>query len=428
MKKIVLGLFLATSILALAENAKKTMINPKKLKAVDKYIEEEIEKGFPGAQLVVVKDGKMVLNKAYGYRKKWDGLKSLENPPKNSTDVLYDLASNSKMYATNFALQKLVYEKKIDVKDLVSKYIKDFKDTPEDKIQGKDKMTLEDLLTHRAGFKPDPEYHNLKNAGVLYSQEKDETIKKILITPLEYEPGSKNVYSDVDYMLLGLVVEQLTGQPLDQYVENEIYRPLGLKNIMFRPLQKGIPKDRIAPTELQGNTRDGVIEFPNIRTKTIEGDVHDEKAYYSMGGVSGHAGLFGTASDVAVLTQVMLNNGEYKNHKFFDEKIVKEFTSPSSTNLTYGLGWRVHGNSNLDWMFSSLAPKEAYGHTGWTGTLTVIDPVNDMSIVLLTNRKHSPVLDNKKNPNKFEGDTFGISTYGPVVQRVYEALEPVKSK
>lgn len=437
MKKKIAGLFLAITMLSgaqenyttltKAENLENLGVNREKLQDVSKFINSEIEKGFPGAQLVVIKDGKVVLDEAYGYRKKYEGSKLLSKPEPNSKDVLYDLASNTKMYATNFALQKLVYEKKLDVKDLVSKYIPEFKDRKEDVIKGKDKMTIEDILTHRAGFKPDPEYHNPKNAGALFSQNKDETMKKIIETPLEYEPGSKNVYSDVDYMLLGMIVERITGKQLDTYVEEEIYKPLGLKNIMFNPLKKGVAKERTAPTELNGNTRDGVISFPNIRTKTIEGEVHDEKAFYSMEGVSGHAGLFGTASDLAVLTQVMLNNGGYGDKKFFDKKVVDQFTAPSPTNPTFGLGWRRHGNETMDGTFSALSPYTAYGHTGWTGTFTLIDSKNNLAIVLLTNRKHTPVLDKEKNPHKFVGDTYDIGGYGKVVEKVYESFNNLKS-
>lgn len=437
MKKKIGALFLAISmfmgaqdkypVLVKAENLDKIGVNREKLQDVSNFINNEIKNGFPGAQLVVVKDGEIILNEAYGYRKKYEGSTLLTNPDPNNKEVLYDLASNTKMYATNFALQKLVYEKKLDVKDLVSKYIPEFKDREGDKIKGKDKMTVEDILTHRAGFKPDPEYPNPKNAGDLFSQEREKTMKKIMETPLEYEPGSKNVYSDVDYMLLGMIIERVTGKQLDTYVEEEIYKPLGLKNIMFNPLRKGIAKERLAPTELNGNTRDGVIEFPNIRRKTIEGEVHDEKAFYSMDGVSGHAGLFGTATDVAVLTQVMLNNGGYGDKKFFDEKIVKEFTSPSPTNPTYGLGWRRHGNESMDGTFSSLSPYTAYGHTGWTGTFTLIDSTNNLAIVLLTNRKHTPVLEKEKNPHKFVGDTFDIGGYGKVVEKVYESFNNLKN-
>jgi CubicO group peptidase (beta-lactamase class C family) len=338
-------------------------------------------------------------------------------------DTLFDLASNTKMYAANFALQKLASEGKIDIHAKVQDYIPEFKDTEADVIKGKDTMRIIDVLHHTAGFKPDPQYHNPKVSKELYSQERVKTIENINKTPLTYEPGTQNVYSDVDYMLLGTIVEKITGQKLDEYVENELYKPLNLKDTVFNPLQKGFKPKEIAATELLGNTRDGVIHFPNIRTHTLQGEVHDEKAFYSMEGVSGHAGLFSTTSDLAVLLQVMLNGGGYGNEKLFDEETIEEFVAPSEKNATYGLGWRLNGNDSMDWMFSKYASDSAYGHTGWTGTVTIIDPEQDLGIVLLTNKKHSPLVNPAANSNQFFGDLFTTGSYGSVVTAVYEALE-----
>lgn len=242
-------------------------------------------------------------------------------------------------------------------------------------------------------------------------------------TPLEYQPGTKHIYSDVDYMILGFIIESVTGTPLDQYVENNIYKPLGLKHTVFNPIKKGFNPQQIAATELNGNTRDGVIAFPNIRTSTIWGEVHDEKAWYSMGGVSGHAGLFSDTSDMAVLMQVMLNEGGYRKVKLFDKEIVKLFTQCSAEDATFGLGWRVNGNASMTPTFGVLASKETYGHTGWTGTLTAIDPVNHMAIVILGNRPHSPVANPTKNPNVFVSGLLPAATYGWIVDQIYGALK-----
>jgi CubicO group peptidase (beta-lactamase class C family) len=227
-------------------------------------------------------------------------------------------------------------------------------------------------------------------------------------------------------MLLGYIVEKVTGQKLDNYVENAIYKPLGLKHTIFNPLQKGFKPKDFAATELMGNTRDGVISFPNVRTYTLQGEVHDEKAFYSMEGVSGHAGLFSTTSDLAVLLQVMLNGGSYGNKSFFEKETIEEFVAPSEMNSTYGLGWRLNGDDSMDWMFSKYASDSAYGHTGWTGTVTIIDPEQNLGIVLLTNKKHSPLVDPAVNSNQFFGDLFTTGRYGSVVTAVYEALESNK--
>ncbi|KKI93156.1 esterase [Bacillus sp. SA1-12] len=397
-----------------------------KLEKVDQLIEKEVAAGFPGAALIVIKDGKIVKKESYGYKQKFDGHTPLRKPLKMKDDTMFDLASNTKMYATNFALQKLVAEGKLDLYAPVQQYIPEFKDKETDVIKGKDTLRIIDVLHHTAGFTPDPQYHNPKVAKELYSQEREKTIEFLSDTPLTYEPGTKNIYSDVDYMLLGAIIEEITGQQLDAYVEKEIYKPLKLKRTMFNPLQKGYKSKDFAATELLGNTRDGLIDFPNIRTYTLQGEVHDEKAFYSMEGVSGHAGLFSTTSDTAVLLQVMLNGGGYGDHAFFDQDIVETFTEPSKVNPTYGLGWRLNRNDSMEWMFGPHASDSAYGHTGWTGTVTIIDPEFNLGIVLLTNKKHSPLVNPESNPNQFIGDLFQTGSYGSVVTAIYEALEKNK--
>ncbi len=429
--KLITSALLAFSVSAFAvdypvltnASPEKAGFDIKKLNRLDSWIQNQIDAGYAGMNILVIKDNHIVLQKAWGYAKKYDGSDLMSNPIKATTHTMYDLASNTKMYATNFALQKLVYEGKIGVNDLVSKYIPGFADLPDDKIIGKNTLRITDILHHVAGFPADSQYPNQKVAGDLYSQDKATTLEMIKKTPLEYQPGTKHIYSDVDYMILGFIIESVTGTPLDQYVENNIYKPLGLKHTVFNPLKKGFNPQQIAATELNGNTRDGVIAFPNIRTSTIWGEVHDEKAWYSMGGVSGHAGLFSDTSDMAVLMQVMLNEGGYGKVKLFDKEIVKQFTQSSAEDATFGLGWRVNGNASMTPTFGVLASKETYGHTGWTGTLTAIDPVNHMAIVILGNRPHSPVADPTKNPNVFVSGLLPAATYGWIVDQIYGALK-----
>ncbi|ADO48851.1 penicillin binding protein PBP4B [[Enterobacter] lignolyticus] len=396
----------------------------KKLNKLDDWIQNQISAGYPSINLLIVKDNHIVYQKAWGYAKKYEGSLLMAAPISATTATMYDLASNTKMFATNFALQKLVYEKKIDVNDLVSQYIPGFADRPGDSIRGKDALRITDILHHTAGFPADPQYPNKKAAGALYSQNKATTLEMIKKTPLDYVPGTKHIYSDVDYMILGFIIESVVQMPLDTYVENSIYKPLGLTHTVFNPLQKGFSRQQIAATELNGNTRDGVITFPNIRTSTIWGQVHDEKAWYAMGGVSGHAGLFSTTSDMAVLMQVMLNDGGYGNVKLFDKNTVAQFTRGSAQDATFGLGWRVNGNASMTPTFGVLASAQTYGHTGWTGTLTAIDPVNHMAIVILGNKPHSPVADPKMNPNVFMSGLLPAATYGWIVDQVYGALKP----
>lgn len=399
-------------------------LDNQKLHRLDTWLQQQIDAGYPGINLLIVKDNHIVYQKAWGYAKKYDGATLMRKPLKATTETLYDLASNTKMYATNFALQKLVYEGKININDTVAHYLPGFADQPADKIKGKDRLRIVDILHHTAGFPADPQYPNKQVAGALYSQDKATTLEMIKRTPLDYAPGSRHVYSDVDYMILGFIIESVTGQPLDKYVEENIYRPLGLTHTVFNPLQKGFQPAQIAATELHGNTRDGVIDFPNVRTYTLQGEVHDEKAWYSMGGVSGHAGLFSTTGDLAVLMQVMLNGGHYNNVTLFDHKTTEAFTRSSQDDPTYGLGWRVNASAAMTPTFGMLTSPQAYGHTGWTGTLTVIDPVEHMAIVVLGNKPHSPVADPGVNPNVFVSGQHPAATYGWIVDGIYAALKP----
>lgn len=398
-------------------------INSQKLEALDRLIESEVEKGYPGGQLAIIKDGILVKSEAYGYAKLYDeSLNKIDNPIKSTTDTLYDLASNSKMYAVNYAIQKLVFEGKLNIDKTVSSYIPEFKDNETDTIKGKNNLTVRQILMHTAGFPADPQYHNAAVSKDLYSQDRETTIQNVIKTPLNYVPGTKTVYSDVDYMLLGIIIEKIVGMPLDEYVENEIFKPLGIDNVMFNPLRKGVAKENCAATELQGNTRDGLITFDNIRTNTIQGEVHDEKAFYSMDGVSGHAGLFGNAESIATLAQVMINGGGYGDVQLFDQKTIDYFASPSSVNDTYGLGWRRQATDRYAYVFGAQAPNSTIGHTGWTGTLSVIDEENDLVIVWLGNTKHSPVIDNQKNSNRFYGNAFQCGEYGSIPTLVYESI------
>lgn len=406
---------------------------------IDRILQAEIEAGgIPGGQLLVAKDGVVIKNEAYGVVKAYDQKGRVEQGIPVTKETLYDLASNTKMYATNYAVQKLVSEKKMSTDMKITDLIPDFAQFDETKAQ----LTLNHLLTHTAGFIPSPKYSDDKylhpveidgqmvnvldqnNDGKndVYTQNPDEILEMIEKTPLEYTPGTKNVYSDVDYMLLGLIVEAVSGKDLDVYCEEEIFKPLGLTHTLFNPLQHGFKKDQTAATEIFGNTREGHIDFPNMRTDVVQGEVHDEKAYYTMGGVAGHAGLFSNASDLATLMQVMLNGGGYGDVKLFDQKTIDTFIAPSKTNDTYGLGWRRQGNGGYAWSFGEQAPDNTIGHTGWTGTSTSIDMENDLIIVWLSNTKNTPIADVSKDLNRMEGDAFQFDAAGTLSTLVYEGI------
>jgi len=393
--------------------------NDKRFLNVDKQINTDIEQGFPGAVLMVIKDGKVIKNTAYGYAQKYaDGGELLASPVSMTTDTIFDIASNTKMFATNFALMKLVSEGKLDINKPLSFYLPDYTGS------GRDSRLVKDFLTHNAGYAPQVRFfdeNNVLGKG-FYSQNSDRT-KQLILTKVPFAIGknTQHIYSDTDFMLLGMLIERITGRGLDEYCEDEIYQQLGLENTLFNPLTKGKSKQQIAATEIQGTTRGGRVDFKNVRRYVLQGEVHDEKAFHSFAGVAGHAGVFSTTSDMAVLMQTLLNRGGYGSTEVFDQNIVDQFIKPADTNGSYGLGWRRNNNGALKWHFGPYASPSAYGHTGWTGTVTVIDPEHDLAIVLLTNARHS-LVDGDETHYTFKGKTFETGKYGSIISLVYEAV------
>jgi N-acetyl-anhydromuramyl-L-alanine amidase AmpD/CubicO group peptidase (beta-lactamase class C family) len=386
---------------------------------VDELIKDDVEQGFPGAVLLVLKDGEIIKNSAYGFARKFaDGGELLTAPVKMTTDTLFDIASNTKMFATNFALMKLVTEGKLDTSLPINHYLPNYRG------EGRDLRTVKDILTHNAGYAPQVKFFTRENnLGEKFFSQNAQKTKNLILTKVPFTVGRsvKRMYSDTDYMLLGLIIEKITGMPLDLYAEYAIYHPLGLNNTVFNPLQKGFRKNQFAATEIHGTTRGNRVSYDNIRNYVLQGEVHDEKSYHSLAGVGGHAGLFSTAQDMAVLAQVLLNRGGYGNKQLFSGKVIDQFVKPDDGNGTYGLGWRRANNGDRKWHFGPYASGSAYGHTGWTGTVTVIDPEHDLAIILLTNARHSEIEGDEKNYH-FKGKRFETGKYGSVISLVYEAV------
>jgi len=386
---------------------------------VDALINDDVEGGFPGAVLVVVKDGKIIKNSAYGYARKFsDGGELLETPVKMTTNTLFDIASNTKMFATNFSLMKLVSDGKLDVSLPISHYLPNYRGA------GRDLRTVKDILTHNAGYSPQVRFFTRDNhLGAAFFSQNAKRTKGLILTKVPFAVGrsTKRMYSDTDYMLLGMVIEKITNMPLDLYAEYNIYHPLNLKDTLFNPLLKGFRKNQFAATEIHGTTRGNRVDFENVRTYVLQGEVHDEKAYHSLGGIAGHAGLFSTGQDLAVLAQVLLNRGGYDEKQLFSGKVIDQFVKPDDGNGTFGLGWRRANNGDRKWHFGPYASSSAYGHTGWTGTVTVIDPEHDLAIILLTNARHSEIEGDDKD-YQFKGKEYETGKYGSVISLVYEAV------
>ena len=425
------------------------------LELLEQIIQADVNNGFPSAQMAVVKNGKLVYQNAWGKVNSYnpDGTPKTDSPAVTN-DTLYDLASNTKMYTANYALQYLVTQGKANLDSrlvdlLGSAFVEDTIDityngyeNPGLKVnkQWKAELTLRDILRHQAGFPADPQYHNDSfdqcsqktvpgATNLLFSgwdgsaATRAATLKSIFKTPLMYKPGTKTVYSDVDYMLLAFAIEAITGKGLDAFLKETFWDPMGLTHTTYNPLLNGFAANDCAATELNGNTRDGAISFTGVRTATIQGQVHDEKCYYAMGGISGHAGLFSNATELAKLASVMLTGG-YGENRYFSRNVMDAFTAPKKEDAAnWGLGWWREGDNQRCWYFGTQAPSNTIGHQGWTGTLTMIDPVEDLVVVYLTNKINSPVTDKAANPNKFNGNWYTASTLGFVAQLLYQGLQ-----
>lgn len=425
------------------------------LNAIDAIVAADVAHGFTSAQMAVIKDGRMIYRNAWGTVNAYnpDGTPKTDSPAVTN-DTLYDLASNTKMYSVNYALQYLVTNNQISldarIADLLGSAFVDstinitFNGYENPGLatvkQWKSQLTIRDVLRHQAGFPADPQYHNdafdqttQKAApgvpNVLYSGSAGDdatrrrTLESICKTPLMYQPGTKTLYSDVDYMLLDFVIEQVTGSRLDDFLSAHFWQPMGLTHITYQPLNHGFSPNDCAATELNGNTRDGAISFTGVRTYTLQGEVHDEKAYYAMGGVSGHAGLFANASDLAVLASAMLDGG-YGNHRLFSRNVLDTFTAPKiESAANWGLGWWREADLARAWYFGTQSSSGTVGHQGWTGTLSLIDPAERLVVIYLTNKINSPVTDPAVNPNQFDGNWYTASTLGFVAQLLYQGLK-----
>jgi serine-type D-Ala-D-Ala carboxypeptidase len=374
-------------------SAQEAGMNSDKLNEIDAVVNAGINAGTtPGAVVLVARNGIIVKNTAYGLAQKYDMGKLLDNPRVMTNDTIFDLASVTKVMATTQAVMKLVSEGKLSVEDTVAKHI------PEFAKNGKENVKIKDLLTHTSGLTPwKPTWY--------YGRTPSEELKLICDLPLEYPTGTAYKYSDFSFMALGFVVEKITGQTLDQYLENNMYLPLGMKDSMFTP--PASLRNRIAATSW-GNPYEEIMvrtgkpypvdvkfeDFEGWRKYTLVGEVNDGNSFYANGGVAGHAGLFSTTKDLAVLGQTMLNGGGYDITKMYDKAVIDEFAERHYSNRGYGFEF------GMSYMGSPISPT-AFGHNGFTGTHVIFDPQYNLQIIVLTNKQNNGLNINNSYPSTF---------------------------
>ncbi|MCE2391989.1 MAG: serine hydrolase [Proteobacteria bacterium] len=291
--------------------------------------------------------------------------------------TVYDLASLTKVMATTAACMLLVAERKLDLDQRVGEFLPHFSDAP------KEKITLRHLLTHSSGLRPWRAYHadlrerELRRGETLLTtrEGRDSIVDRVLRSAPLHEPGEASIYSDLGFIALGELVERVAGEPLDRFCERRVFEPLGMSRTRFQAVPFEGARAEYAATEMCG-----------WREKILWGEVHDPNAW-AMGGVAGHAGLFGTAADVMRFADEMLA-AEQDRSEVFDAATAREFFRRQETagGSDWALGWSTPtpGQSTSGTHFSS----RSIGHTGFTGTSLWIDLERDMVVVLLSNRVH----------------------------------------
>jgi beta-N-acetylhexosaminidase len=336
--------------------------DPDSLRELDRIIGRAIaDSAFPAAQLAVVRDGSLVYNRSFGTFTYDRASRPIDNT------AMFDLASVTKVIGTTSAVMKLVDNGSLSLDDKVSTYLPQFAAAP------KSAITIRNLITHRAGFPPFRRFFLMCSTATA-------ALDSIYATDLVATPGDTTIYSDIGMITMGKVVEKITGMPLDAYLRKEFFEPLGMSRTMYTPPESLALQ--CVPTEID----------TLWRKRLVQGQVHDENAAL-LNGVAGHAGLFSTASDLAVYMQMLINKGAYGGVRLLKESTVVEFTRKYVPGQDRYLGWDMKSPTGSS--AGTLFSPSSFGHTGFTGTSVWTDPERKISVILLTNRVH-PTRANQK--------------------------------
>lgn len=341
---------------------------------IDSIVQQGIAaQAMPGCQVVVMRKGRVVLDRAYGNLTYDEGSNEVD------PNTLYDIASLTKVCATTLAIMKLVDDGEISISDRISKYLPYLKGT------NKERITIKEAMSHQARLKAFDSYWQ-------QTSDRDSILRLVAASPLNENVGY--CYSDLGFMLLSDLVLQVTGQPLDEYVSEQFYEPMGLQYTLFNPMAQGDGSEGFLPAEIAPTERDSTR---GDHLGYIWGTVHDPNAY-AMGGVSGHAGLFSTAREVAALMQMLLDGGVYDGERYIKRKTIETFTrrhyEGRGNRRALGFDKQLF-NPSKSGQVCPEASQASYGHTGFTGTMLWVDPEYDLVYVFLSNRVHPSSAQNR---------------------------------
>ncbi|MGJ1317092.1 serine hydrolase domain-containing protein [Sphingobacterium spiritivorum] len=378
-------------------------------KKIDEIAAEAITKqATPGAVVMIIKDGQVIFEKGYGYH-------TYDKKTPTTIGNIFDLASVSKIAGTTPVIMRLTEQHVINLDSTIGDYLYQAQAT------NKKNISLRSVMLHEAGFTPFiPFYRNLKPGALerrfsashqvkvadscylLNNYYRDVMWPEMLNSPVR--PVGNYVYSDISMYVMKEVAEHQTGVPMQDYVQKNFYKPLGMKTAGYLPRDR-FAKESIIPTE----------NDTSFRKVLLQGYVHDQGAAMA-GGVAGHAGLFATANDLAIYGQLLLNRGEYGGNRYFTGETVDLFTSKQSATSRRGLGFDRWDPNPKNEYPSKLANSSVYGHTGYTGTCIWIDPSNQLIYIFLSNRVHPQV----------SSKLLDLNIRSRIQDAIYETLNEVK--
>jgi CubicO group peptidase (beta-lactamase class C family) len=364
---IILLIFLASSFLSPAITRPETVgLSSERLKLLDQFLVDCIQqKYFPGAVVIVGRHDRIVFRQAYGHAQ-W-----IPEPKPMKIDMLFDLASLTKPVATATSIMILVERGKLSLHDRVRDYVPEFSVYEDEKGQKGEEARLWHLLTHTSGL---PAYTSAEEVARLYGSPcpTEMLVKHIASLKKEFPPGKDFRYSCLGYITLAYIIQKITGKDIATFARENIFLPLGMKKTFFNP-----------PPEL----KDQCVATEVIAGKPLIGIVHDPLARL-QGGISGNAGLFSTADDLALFARMMLHQGELDGQRILSPLSVRRMTEiyPEVLFSGRGLGWDI--NSPYSTNRGDLFGRSSYGHTGYTGTSIWIDPETKTFVIFLTNRVH----------------------------------------
>ncbi len=360
----IMGISIIMTILSITGCANKTL----KYDSLTNIFEDAVaDLAWPGGVMLIGQGDTIIYHQAVGYH-------TYAQKQATKKDDIFDLASISKVVGTTSAVMKLVENGQLSLDDFAVKYLPELQGPDDVQTALKKTITIRHLLTHTAGFEPFRLFFKM-DCSV------EARWDSVFQSELKTKPGSNTVYSDIGLMVMGKIVESITGMPQNEYLEKAVFVPLKMKDTGYLPDPSLL--DRIVPTEIK-------------EEDLIHGYVHDENTH-SLGGVAGHAGLFSTAPDLSRFCRMMLNEGELESVRIFNPETIKLFTTRIDPNNSRCLGWDSPEGESSGGIYIST---HSFGHTGYTGTSLWIDVENNVYVILLTNAVHPDR--SYKYPNYFE--------------------------